>query len=203
VPGDISSAAFFMVAASIVPGSDLTLSGVGINPTRSAVIDILIAMGADLEIGDPREVCGEPVADIRIRHRALHGVRIPKALVPIAIDEFPAVLVAAAFAAGETQLTDAAELRVKESDRIQSLADGLSGLGIDNTPHPDGITVRGGRPRGGTVDSRGDHRIAMAFAVAGLAASGPVRVRDCANVDTSFPGFAAAVAAAGGRIEVA
>jgi 3-phosphoshikimate 1-carboxyvinyltransferase len=203
VPGDISSAAFFMVAASLVPGSELTLTGVGINPTRSAVIDILNAMGAELEIGDPREVAGEPVADIRVRQRPLRGVRIPPALVPVAIDEFPAILVAAAFAEGETVLTDAAELRVKESDRIQSMADGLTVLGVRNETRSDGITVTGGRPRGGTVDSRGDHRIAMAFAVAGLAASGPVRVRDCANVDTSFPGFPATLQSVGGRIEVA
>lgn len=203
VPGDISSAAFFMVAASLVPGSELTLTGVGINPTRSAVIDILNAMGAELEIGDPREVAGEPVADIRVRQRPLRGVRIPPALVPVAIDEFPAILVAAAFAEGETVLTDAAELRVKESDRIQSMADGLNVLGVRNETRSDGITVTGGRPRGGTVDSRGDHRIAMAFAVAGLAASGPVRVRDCANVDTSFPGFPATLQSVGGRIEVA
>lgn len=203
VPGDISSAAFFMVAASLVPGSELTLTGVGINPTRSAVIDILNAMGAELEIGDPREVAGEPVADIRVRQRPLRGVRIPPALVPVAIDEFPAILVAAAFAEGETVLTDAAELRVKESDRIQSMADGLNVLGVRNETRSDGITVIGGRPRGGTVDSRGDHRIAMAFAVAGLAASGPVRVRDCANVDTSFPGFPATLQSVGGRIEVA
>jgi len=203
VPGDISSAAFFLVAASVVPGSDLTLEAVGINPTRSAVIDILIAMGADLEIGDPREISGEPVADIRVRHQPLRGVRIPKALVPIAIDEFPALLVAAAFAEGETVLTDAAELRVKESDRLEAVADGLSALGIENQPAPDGIRVIGGRPRGGEIDSRADHRIAMAFAVAGLAASGPVRIRDCANVDTSFPGFPAAVHSLGGEIAVA
>ncbi|HEY7839998.1 MAG TPA: 3-phosphoshikimate 1-carboxyvinyltransferase [Gammaproteobacteria bacterium] len=203
VPGDISSAAFFMVAASIVPGSELTLTGVGINPTRSAVIDILNAMGAELEIGDPREVAGEPVADIRVRQRPLRGVRIPAALVPVAIDEFPAILVAAAFAEGETVLTDAAELRVKESDRIQSMAEGLTALGIRNETRPDGITVTGGAPSGGAVESHGDHRIAMAFAVAGVAASGPVRVRDCANVDTSFPGFPAALQAAGGRIETA
>jgi 3-phosphoshikimate 1-carboxyvinyltransferase len=202
VPGDISSAAFFMVAASIVPGSDVTLAGVGINPTRSAVIDILNAMGAELEIGEPREIAAEPVADIRIRQRPLRGVRIPKALVPVAIDEFPAILVAAAFAVGETVLSDAAELRVKESDRIQSMADGLAALGIENHPTPDGIRVVGGRPRGATIESRGDHRIAMAFAMAGLAASGPVRVRDCANVDTSFPGFPAALRSLGGGIEV-
>lgn len=203
VPGDISSAAFFMVAASIVPGSDVMLEGVGINSTRSAVIDILIAMGAEIEIGDPREISGEPVADLRVRHQPLHGVRIPKALVPIAIDEFPAILVAAAFAEGETVLTGAAELRVKESDRLQAMADGLTALGIENHPTPDGIRVIGGRPGGGVIESRTDHRIAMAFAVAGLAASRPVHVRDCANVATSFPGFPAAVAALGGRIEVA
>jgi 3-phosphoshikimate 1-carboxyvinyltransferase len=202
VPGDVSSAAFFIVAASIVPGSDLTLSGVGINSTRSAVIDILNAMGAGIEIGEMREVSGEAVADLRVCHQPLHGVRIPKALVPIAIDEFPAILIAAAFARGETVLTDAAELRVKESDRIQAMADGLTVLGIRNEPRADGITVTGGRPRAGEIDSRGDHRIAMAFAVAGLAAAGPLRIRDCANVDTSFPGFPAALQSLGGRIEV-
>jgi 3-phosphoshikimate 1-carboxyvinyltransferase len=203
VPGDISSAAFFLVAASIVPGSELTLAGVGINLTRAAVIEILNGMGAEIEIGEPREVSGEPVADIRVRQRPLRGVRIPKTLVPIAIDEFPAILVAAAFAEGETVLTDAGELRVKESDRIEAMADGLCAIGIRNEPRPDGISVTGGRPRGGAIDSRGDHRIAMAFAVAGLAAAAPIRILDCANVDTSYPGFAAAVAGVGGRIEVA
>lgn len=203
VPGDLSSAAFFLVAAAIVPGSDLTLTGVGINPTRAAVIELLIAMGADLEIGDPREESGEPVADLRVRYRPLRGVRIPPALVPIAIDEFPILLIAAASATGETVLSDAAELRVKESDRLAAVAAGLDVLGVPNRPAPDGMSVRGGAIGSGTIDSLGDHRIAMAFAVAGLVAGGPVRILDCTNVNTSFPGFPEALARLGGRIEVA
>jgi len=201
VPGDISSAAFFLVGASIVPGSDLTLLNVGMNPTRSAVIDILRAMGADIEVNNEREESGEPVADLRVRHRPLSGIPIPPHTVSIAIDEFPAVLVAAAAASGETVLTGAAELRVKESDRIQAMADGLTALGIEAEALPDGIVVRGGRFRGGTVDSLTDHRIAMSFSIAALVADGPVRILDCANVKTSFPGFPEMLRAAGGTIE--
>lgn len=202
VPGDISSAAFFLVAASVVPGSDLLIEQVGVNPTRSAVIDILRAMGADLEIAEKRDSAVEPIADIRVRHRALHGISIPRRLVSIAIDEFPAILVAAAFADGVTTLSGAEELRVKESDRIAAIADGLRAIGIQSETAPDGITVCGGAPAGGSVDSRGDHRIAMAFSIAGLAAAGPVTARDCRNVDTSFPGFAGAMRGIGGKIEV-
>jgi len=191
VPADISSAAFFMVGAAISPGSDVLLRHVGINPTRTGVIEILREMGADIEILDPREVGGEPVADIRIRHRELRGIRIPEHTVPLAIDEFPALFVAAACARGETVLTGAEELRVKESDRIQVMADGLVALGIDARPTPDGMIVQGGRLRGGAVDSRGDHRIAMSFSIAALRASGPIEIHDCANVSTSFPNFVA------------
>ena len=200
VPGDISSAAFFLVAASIVPHSELLLRAVGVNPTRAAVIDILRSMGASIERRNEREISGEPVADLHVRHRPLRSVRIPRDLVSIAIDEFPAILVAAACARGETVLEGAAELRVKETDRIAAMAAGLQAVGIEARPAPDGIRVRGGELDGGEIDSRGDHRIAMAFAVAGLAARRPLRVRDCANVSTSFPGFADAFAAAGARI---
>jgi 3-phosphoshikimate 1-carboxyvinyltransferase len=189
VPADVSSAAFFLVGASIAPGSDLMLEHVGVNPTRTGVIDILRLMGADIEVLNPRLAGGEPVADLRVRHAPLCGIRIPEELVPLAIDEFPALFVAAACAEGETVLTGAEELRVKESDRIQVMADGLNALGIVARPTPDGMIIRGGPLSGGVVDSRGDHRIAMSFAIAALRAGGPIRIRDCANVNTSFPGF--------------
>ncbi len=189
VPGDISSAAFFLVGASIASGSDLTLRGVGVNPTRDGVIHILRAMGADIELLNLREVGGEPVADLRVRAAPLKGIAIPPHLVANAIDEFPALFIAAACAEGTTVLTGAAELRVKESDRIQSMADGLNVLGIDACPTPDGIRIVGGALGAGTVESQGDHRIAMAFAIAALRAKGTVVIHDCTNVLTSFPGF--------------
>ena len=197
VPADISSAAFFLVGASIAPGSDLTLRHVGINPTRDGVITILRLMGADIEVLDRREVGGEPVADLRVRSAPLHGIRIPEEQVPLAIDEFPALFIAAACADGETLLSGAEELRVKESDRIQVMADGLSALGVDAVPTPDGMRIRGGAIGGGRVDSHGDHRIAMAFAMAALRAGDEILIDDCANVDTSFPGFAELAAGAG------
>jgi 3-phosphoshikimate 1-carboxyvinyltransferase len=189
VPADISSAAFFMVGASIAPGSDLVLEHVGINPTRCGVIKILRQMGADITLSNEREVGGEPVADIRVRYAPLHGIAIPKDQVPLAIDEFPALFVAAACADGETVLTGAEELRVKESDRIQVMADGLQTLGIDARPTADGIVITGGPMSAGRVHSHGDHRIAMSFAMAGLRAGGAITIDDCRNVDTSFPGF--------------
>ncbi|HHH39454.1 MAG TPA: 3-phosphoshikimate 1-carboxyvinyltransferase [Sedimenticola sp.] len=201
VPADISSAAFFLVGASIAPGSDLLLRHVGMNPTRTGVLHILRLMGADIEVLDPREVGGEPVADLRVRSAPLRGIRIPEAQVPLAIDEFPALFVAAACAEGETLLTGAEELRVKESDRIQVMADGLQALGVEARPTPDGMRIRGGPLGGGTVESHGDHRIAMAFAMAALRAGGAVRIHDCANVDTSFPGFVALARSAGLRID--
>ena len=202
VPSDISSAAFFLVGASIAEGSDLLLRHVGMNPTRTGVIDILRLMGADIEVLDPREAGGEPVADLRVRSAPLRGIAIPEELVPLAIDEFPALFVAAACAEGETVLTGAEELRVKESDRIQVMADGLVACGIDAEPRPDGIRIVGGSLHGATVDSHGDHRIAMSFAMAALRADGPIRIRDCANVNTSFPGFAELARRAGLDIEV-
>ncbi len=201
VPADISSAAFFLVGASIAPGSDLTLEHVGMNPTRIGVVNILRAMGADIQVLNPRQAGGEPVADLRVRHAPLHGIRIPEDQVPLAIDEFPALFIAAACATGETLLTGAEELRVKESDRIQVMATGLAALGIDQQPRADGILIRGGTFSGGAIDSQGDHRIAMSFAMAALRATGPIDIHDCANVRTSFPGFVTLAAGAGLGIE--
>jgi 3-phosphoshikimate 1-carboxyvinyltransferase len=189
VPADISSAAFFMVGASIAPGSELLLEHVGVNPTRDGVVAILRLMGADISLVNEREVGGEPVADIRVRASQLHGIDIPEELVPLAIDEFPALFIAAACAEGITRLSGAEELRVKESDRIQVMADGLVALGIEAQPTADGIHITGGTLRGGRVASHGDHRIAMSFAMAALRAVAPVEILDCANVNTSFPGF--------------
>lgn len=201
IPADISSAAFFLVGASIAPGSNLLLRHVGINPTRDGVINILRLMGADIEIQNRRDVGGEPVADLRVRSAPLHGIRIPVDQVPLAIDEFPALFVAAACAEGETVLTGAEELRVKESDRIQVMADGLGHLGIDARPTPDGIVIQGGSMHGGRVDSHGDHRIAMAFAMAALRAEGEIQIEDCSNVNTSFPGFVGLAASCGLAID--
>ena len=200
VPADISSAAFFMVGASIAPGSDVTLTGVGMNPTRAGAVDILRLMGADIAVLNERSAGGEPLADLRVRHARLIGVAIPGRLVPPAIDEFPALFIAAANAEGETTLAGAAELRVKESDRIQAMADGLAALGVAAAPTADGIRIRGGKYAGGKIASRGDHRIAMSFAMAALRASEPIEVEDCANVATSFPGFVELARAAGLRI---
>jgi 3-phosphoshikimate 1-carboxyvinyltransferase len=200
VPGDISSAAFFMVAASIAEGSELLLEHVGVNPTRTGVIDILRLMGADIILENEREAGGEPVADIRVRSAQLHGVDIPEALVPLAIDEFPVLFIAAACAKGRTVLRGAQELRVKESDRIQAMADGLVELGISVEPTPDGIIIDGGQIKGGVVDAHGDHRIAMAFSVAALRAQAPIHIHDCANVATSFPDFLALSAQVGMRV---
>ncbi len=197
VPADISSAAFFLVGASIAPGSDLTLTGVGVNPTRTGVLEILRLMGARISLTNERVAGGEPVADLRVRSAPLRGIRVPPELVPLAIDEFPALFVAAACAHGETVVTGAEELRVKESDRIAVMAEGLRELGAHAEPTPDGMRIVGNSFRGGRVDSRGDHRIAMAFAMAALRASGPVEIEDCANVATSFPGFEALARSAG------
>ncbi|TLP72327.1 bifunctional prephenate dehydrogenase/3-phosphoshikimate 1-carboxyvinyltransferase [Pseudomonas nitroreducens] len=200
VPADISSAAFFLVAASIAEGSDLTLEHVGINPTRTGVIDILKLMGADITLENQREVGGEPVADIRVRSAQLKGIDIPEDLVPLAIDEFPVLFVAAANAEGRTVLRGAEELRVKESDRIQVMADGLLALGVKCEPTPDGIIIDGGTYGGGEVWSHGDHRIAMSFSVASLRAGAPIRIHDCANVATSFPNFLGLASGAGIRV---
>jgi 3-phosphoshikimate 1-carboxyvinyltransferase len=201
VPGDISSAAFFLVGASMTPGSTLRLLNVGINPTRAGVVDILKLMGADIHIENERDAGGEPVADLLIQGRQLRGIEIPAKLVSLAIDEFPALFVAAAAASGETIISGAEELRVKETDRIQVMTDGLRTLGCNIADTPDGARIHGGRLSGGQVDSKGDHRTAMAFAIASLIADGPIEVLDCANVNTSFPGFSAIAHAAGLRID--
>lgn len=200
VPADISSAAFFMLAAAIVPGSDVLLEDVGVNPTRTGVIDILRAMGASIELLDPRTFGGEPVADLRVRGQGLRGIAVDPAVVASAIDEFPAIFIAAACAEGETLVLGAEELRVKESDRIQTMVDGLNALGIEAIATPDGARIRGGHLRGGQIASHGDHRVAMSFAMAALRASGDIRILDCANVDTSFPRFAETAAAVGLKI---
>ena len=189
VPADISSAAFFMVGASIASGSDLVLKHVGINPTRIGVVNILRQMGADITLANQTTVSGEPVADVHIKSAPLTGIRIPEDQVPLAIDEFPVLFVAAACAQGQTVLTGARELRVKESDRIQVMADGLNSLGINAQPTDDGMVIEGGQITGGRVHSHGDHRIAMAFAMAALRSNGVIHIDDCANVNTSFPDF--------------
>lgn len=200
VPADISSAAFFLVAGSIAEDSELVLEHVGINPTRTGVINILKLMGGDITLENQREVGGEPVADIRVRSAKLKGIDIPEDLVPLAIDEFPVLFVAASVAEGRTVLRGAEELRVKESDRIQVMADGLIALGVKAEPTPDGIIIEGGSLGGGEVWAHGDHRIAMAFSVASLRASAPIRIHDCANVATSFPNFLALSAQVGLRV---
>ena len=189
VPGDISSAAFFLVAAVLCPGSDVTLCGIGINPTRAAVLEILNLMGANIEICERRWQSGEPLCDLRVRSQGLQGIDVPPGLVANAIDEFPVLAIAAAGADGTTRIREATELRFKESDRINAVVEGLGNLGISAVEYEDGMDIIGGRFRSGTIDSRGDHRIAMAFAVAGCCSNGSVVVNDCQNIATSFPGF--------------
>jgi 3-phosphoshikimate 1-carboxyvinyltransferase len=189
VPADFSSAAFFLVAGTLVPGSELLLHAVGMNPRRTGLLLALRAMGADIRLANARELGGEAVADLIVRHAPLHGIDVPVEIVPDMIDEFPALFVAAATASGTTRIRGAAELRVKESDRIAVMAKGLHALGIVVEETPDGAVIHGGRIERGEVDSAGDHRCAMSFAIAGLVAGGAVRIRDCANVATSFPDF--------------
>ena len=202
VPGDISSAAFLMVAASITQGSDITINHVGINPTRTGVINILLAMNANISLINERVIGGEKVADIRIKSSQLKGIDIPEEFVALAIDEFPVIFVAAACAKGKTVLTGAEELRVKESDRIQSMAEGLATIGVDARATTDGMVINGGEIRGGTVESYDDHRIAMSFAVAGLVSKSGIQVNNCENVNTSFPGFVELVTGCGFNIKV-
>ncbi|MGA9851583.1 MAG: 3-phosphoshikimate 1-carboxyvinyltransferase [Gammaproteobacteria bacterium] len=192
VPADLSSAAFFLAGAAMTPGADVTLENTGVNPSRGGIITLLKEMGADILLQNERMLGNEPVADIRVRGAMLHGIDIPPQMVPLAIDEFPVLMLTAACAKGLTTLRGAGELRVKESDRLQATTDGLRALGVEVELSEDGMSVTGGDEfQGGEVDSRGDHRIAMAFVMAGLRARAPVRIRDCRNVDTSFPGFAA------------
>lgn len=202
VPGDISSATFFLLGASIAPDSDLTLENVGINPTRTGVIEILTRMGARIDLINLRSVGGEPVADVRVRSATLRGIDIPPRLVPLAIDEFPAIFVAAACAEGRTRIREAEELRVKESDRIAVAAAGLRQLGIAVEESSDGALIEGGTLQGGEIESHGDHRIAMAFAMAALRAEGPIHILDCANVATSFPNFPELAQSAGLQLQV-
>jgi 3-phosphoshikimate 1-carboxyvinyltransferase len=202
VPGDFSSAAFFIVAGLLAGGdAPLELLGVGLNPTRTGLLEILTLMGGRVEVANVREECGEPVADLRVWRSVLRGVDVPPALVPLAIDEFPALFVAAAFANGTTRVRDAEELRVKESDRIAVMARGLEAVGIKVAERPDGLLIEGGTMRGGTVDTAGDHRVAMSFAIAAARATAPLVILDVANVATSFPGFEGAAASLGLEIE--
>ena len=191
VPGDISSAAFIMVAASIIPGAEVTLTGVGVTPTRRGIIDLLIEMGAAIEIKNLRNWGGEPVADILVRGgRPLRGITVGGDIIPKVIDELPVLTVAAAMAEGKTEIRDASELRVKESDRIAALVGELSKLGVKIKERDDGLIVEGGRPlRGATVDSHGDHRIAMTLVVAGLVAPGGTLIYGAEVIDVSYPGF--------------
>ncbi|MGH8226610.1 MAG: 3-phosphoshikimate 1-carboxyvinyltransferase [Steroidobacteraceae bacterium] len=205
VPGDFSSAAFFLVAGCL--RGRLVLENVGVNPTRTGLLELLRRMGADIDVrsaggGAGESGAAEPRADLTVRAGALRGIEVPLELVPLAIDELPVFFVAAACAEGETVVRGAQELRVKESDRLAVMAEGLAALGVEHELLPDGLVIRGrGGFEGGTVDSHGDHRIAMAFAVASLRASAPIEVVDVANVSTSFPGFLATARGAGMRIE--
>ncbi len=197
VPADFSSAAFFLVAASVVPGSELRLRAVGLNPRRTGLLDALRLMGADIREENRREQGGEPVADLIVRHAPLRGIEVPEALVPDMIDEFPALFIAAACADGPTVVRGAAELRVKESDRLATMAAGLRTLGLRVDETPDGATIHPGRLHGGRIDSHGDHRIAMSFSIAGQISDGEVVIEDIANVATSFPGFDSLATGAG------
>jgi 3-phosphoshikimate 1-carboxyvinyltransferase len=200
IPGDFSSAAFF-IAAGVIAGKDvLTIRDVGVNPTRTALLDILRLMGAEIRVHAQGTDDEEPRADIEVLPGRLRGIEVPPAMVPVAMDELPMLFAVAALADGETVVTGASELRVKESDRLAAMSAGLAELGIDVEPTADGLRIRGGRVRGGTVDSRGDHRVAMAFAVLGSRAESPVTIRDVQNVSTSFPGFVATAQAAGLRL---
>ena len=195
VPGDPSSAAFFIVAALIVPGSDITIANVGLNPTRAGLIEVLQQMGGDIELVDAREVGGEPVADLRVRHSALKGIEIDPAVVPSMVDEFPILFIAAALAEGRTVTTGLDELRVKESDRLAVMATGLQAIGARVEESEDGLIIDGTGgdpvPGGATIAGHLDHRICMSFAVAGLVSKAPVEIDDMAPVATSFPNFEA------------
>jgi 3-phosphoshikimate 1-carboxyvinyltransferase len=197
VPGDFSSAAFFIVAALIAGREPLWIRNVGVNPTRTALIDILRMMGADIRTHLLAEIAGEPRADIEVFPGTLHGIVVPEALVPVAMDELPVLFAAASVAEGETIVTGAGELRVKESDRLTAMAQGLAALGVRVENRPDGLRIHGGAVGGGEVDCRGDHRIAMSFAVLGARARSPVVIDDVQNVATSFPGFTTLARSAG------
>jgi 3-phosphoshikimate 1-carboxyvinyltransferase len=201
VPGDISSAAFFMVAAAMLPDSSLVLNNVGLNETRNGIIRVLQAMGADLQLVNRRMYGQEAVGDIRIRHNGpLQGIEIPQQWIPSLIDELPVIMALAAVADGSTRIRGAEELRVKESDRISVMARGLESMGVRLTQYRDGMDIEGGAIRGGRVDGAGDHRCAMSFCILGQVADAETEVRGCGNIDTSYPGFAHDLKTAGGRI---
>lgn len=205
VPTDFSSAAFFLVAGCLAAERGLLLRNVGVNPTRTGLLELLKRMGADIRV-HPRTAAGaphaEPVADIEVHKSALRGVTVPEALVPLAIDELPVFFIAAACANGETLVRGALELRVKESDRLEAMATGLAHLGVEHQLLPDGLWIRGAESlSGGTIDSRGDHRIAMAFAIAALRARAAIEILDVANVATSFPGFVQSARSVGLAVE--
>lgn len=204
VPSDISSAAFFMAAAAVSKGSDLVIEHVGMNPTRVGIIDILKLMGANIQLESFHEVGGEPVADVHIRYAPLKGIHIPEELVALAIDEFPVLFVVASTAEGKTVLTGAEELRVKESDRIQVMADALIAVGVDAQPTPDGMIINGGKqsPQKAEIQSHHDHRISMAMTIAGLNAVSEITIDDCANVNTSFPVFIDLINKVGMKVDV-
>ena len=195
VPGDPSSAAFFIVAALLVPGSDVTIANVGLNPTRAGLVEVLKAMGGDIELLDAREVGGEPVADLRVRHSLLRGIAVDPAVAPSMIDEYPILFVAAALAEGTTVTTGLDELRVKESDRLSVMAAGLAAIGVRVEESEDGLVIHGTGgdplPGGATIAGHLDHRICMSFAIAGLVSKAPVTIDDMAPVATSFPNFEA------------
>jgi len=201
VPADISSAAFLMVATLLAEDAELSIPGVGINPTRTGILNILQEMGADISLSAHRDLGAEPVADMTVRSSELRGIDVDPALVSLAIDEFPLLFIAAAAATGSTRFSGIGELRVKESDRIASMAQGLAALGIEVEESPDGALVHGGTFTGGTVDSYGDHRIAMAFSAAASRAAGPVRILGADAVDTWFPGFIECMQAIGLNID--
>ena len=201
VPGDFSSAAFFIVAGCLASELGLLIKNVGVNPSRTGLLSILRAMGAQIEIKHNRDQSLEPTADIEVKKSTLHGIKIPRELVPQAIDEFPALFVAAACADGTTVVSGAKELRYKESDRLRVMAEGLKMLGTEVHEQPDGLTINGGGLGGGTVDSCNDHRVAMAFALASVAARGPIEILGASEVATSFPNFLVTAAQAGLRIE--
>lgn len=204
VPGDISSAAFFLVAGALAGAAGFVVENVGINPTRTGVLEILKLMGANLTIHPRGNAGAEPVADIELHASELRGIQVPEELVPLAIDELPVLFIAAAGARGETVFSGAAELRVKESDRLAVMAEGLAQTGVPNELAPDGIRIEGGhRLQAAAINSHGDHRIAMAFTIASLLADGPLTIRDVENVGTSFPGFVEAARACGLDVAVA
>jgi 3-phosphoshikimate 1-carboxyvinyltransferase len=189
IPGDMSSAAFFIVAATLIPNSNLIIKNVGINPTRIGCIHLLMQMGANIKLFNQRQINGEAIADIKIQHALLQGIEIGQDQISAAIDEFPILFIAAACAEGQTILHGASELRVKESDRIHAMAAGLKILGIHCEEFADGMVITGGTLQGGCVDSHGDHRVAMAFSIAACVAKDAVTVENCQNIETSFPGF--------------